>query len=227
MRVTAIVPAAGLGSRLQRGIPKPFVSVGGVPILLRTLRALDATGAVESFIVVVPPGEERRTGDLLQAMSSSVHVIPGGRERQESVFLGIQRAAPGVDLFLIHDGVRPFVSPDTVREAVTAAATWGAAVVAVPVVDTVKEVGEDGVVTRTLDRQTLWLAQTPQVFRAALIRRAHEDAHRAGIHGTDDAALVERLGEKVVVIPGSPRNLKITTEDDLSLAEALCRGEEG
>jgi 2-C-methyl-D-erythritol 4-phosphate cytidylyltransferase len=146
------------------------------------------------------------------------HRVPGGRRRQDSVREGLK--AGGCDWVVVHDGARPLVTPQLIEAGLAAAQETGAAVCALPAQDTVKRVDEEGRVVRTLDRRRLWLVQTPQVFRYDMLLDAHERSRQPA---TDDAALVERLGQEVRVFPGSPRNLKVTTPDDLALAEALLK----
>jgi len=225
MIVTAIVPAAGEGSRFGRAVRKQFVALDGLPILSHTLRALAASKVLAAAIVVVPPGEESfgREALSLARIDLETEVIPGGRERQDSVYNGLLRASPDTDLVLIHDGVRPFVSPGVVLATVEAAKECGAAVAAVPVTDTIKRVDADGVVIETPAREQLWAAQTPQVFRYSLLMQAHQSVRKRGILATDDAALLEHLGVRVKVVRGSYENLKITSEDDLPLAGLILR----
>ena len=225
MHVTAIVPAAGEGSRFGGSVRKQFLALNGLPILSHTLRSLAASEALAAMIVVVPPGEESEGRDAVRAAGVSVEteVVSGGQERQDSVYNGLLRAKPDTDLVLIHDGVRPFVSREAILAAIGAAKEWGAVVTAVPVTDTIKKVDTDGLVLDTPERGQLWAAQTPQVFRYSLLMQAHRVARGDGIVATDDAALMERIGVRVKVVKGSPENLKITSEEDLPLAELILR----
>jgi 2-C-methyl-D-erythritol 4-phosphate cytidylyltransferase len=225
MHVTAIIPAAGEGARFGGAVRKQFVTLNGLPILSHTLRALAASDVLAEAIVVVPPGEEPLGRDAVHSagVALKTEVVLGGRERQDSVYNGLQRARPDTDLVLIHDGVRPFVSREVVLAVVEAAVEWGAAVTAVPVTDTIKRVSNDGLVVETPSREHLWAIQTPQVFGYELLMRAHRAARHHGIVATDDAALVERLGERVKVVKGSYENLKITSEEDLPLAHLILR----
>ncbi len=223
MGVTTIVPAAGLGRRMEGEVPKQFRLLGGMPLLSRTLLNLTAPGLVDAVILVVPPGAEaqcRREVVDPYPFSPLVEIVPGGAERQESVFLGLQRATAETDLVVIHDAVRPFVSSDLLRRTLDAAREWRAAVAAIPAVETIKVV-EDGFIQATSSRDRLWIAQTPQAFQVALLREAHRRAIADGFQGTDDAVLVERLGVRVRVVLGSPENLKITTAEDLERAEQI------
>ena len=225
MIVTAIVPAAGAGVRFGGAVKKQFIALNGLPILSHTLRALASSRALASIIVVVPPGEELRGREALElaGIDLETEVVPGGQARQDSVYIGLQRAKAETDLVLIHDGVRPFVSREVVLATVEAAKEWGAAIAAVPVIDTIKRVDTDGFVVETLQRGQLWSVQTPQVFRYALLMQAHRAIREPGVVATDDAALVERIGGMVKVVRGSYENIKITSEEDLPLAGLILR----
>lgn len=225
MIVTAIVPAAGAGTRFGGAVKKQFLALTGLPILSHTVRALATSQALAAMIIVVPPGEESRGREALELaeIDLETEVVPGGQARQDSVYIGLQRAKAQTDLVLIHDGVRPFVSREVILATIDAAKEWGAAVAAVPVIDTTKRVGPDGFVRETLQRGQLWSVQTPQVFRYALLMQAHQARAGQGIVATDDAALVERMGGIVKVVRGSYENLKITSEEDLPVAELILR----
>jgi 2-C-methyl-D-erythritol 4-phosphate cytidylyltransferase len=229
MHITAIVPAAGEGIRFGGAVRKQFVALGGLPILSHTLRALAAPKVLAAVIVVVPPGEESfgREAVRLAGIDLNAEVVPGGRERQDSVYNGLLRAKPDTEFVLIHDGVRPFVSPEVVLATINAAKECGAAVAAVPVTDTIKRVDADGFVLDTPERGQLWAAQTPQVFRYALLMQAHQSVRKCGIVATDDAALLEHFGVRVKVVRGSHGNIKITTEDDLAAADLILRRLDG
>lgn len=225
MHVTAIVPAAGGGTRMAGALPKQYLPLAGIPLLARTLQALRASGRVQSLILVVPPGQEARCRtEILEPFGLHADaVVPGGADRQASVFAGLSRIPEGTDLVLVHDGARPFITTEVIQAAVSAAAAVGAAAVAVPVTDTIKVAGPDGSVKETPERGRLWAAQTPQVFRPALLREAHRQALQDGFRSTDDSALVERLGHPVRLVPGSPENVKITTTADLALADHILQ----
>ncbi len=224
MHVTAIVPAAGGGTRFSAPVPKQYLPLLGVPILARTLQALLASGVDRLILVVAPQHEARCRAEILTPYGLAVDaVVPGGADRQASVFAGLREAGEAGDIVLVHDGARPLVTSDIIRAAAAAALAAGAAVVAVPVTDTIKVAGPDQLVRETPLRGRLWAAQTPQAFRIGLFREAHERALRDGYRGTDDSVLVERLGHPVQLVPGSPENLKITTPADLALAEQILR----
>jgi len=221
--VTAIIAAAGSGQRMGKGINKVFIPLLGKPVLIRSIQAFDACPQVDNLVVVVAPGEEELAEKTLAEgqMTKKWVVVTGGSERQYSVAKAIKAVPDSAGLIIIHDGARPLVEPKVIGEAVVAAGIHGAAVVAVPVKDTVKTVNSDGFIADTLDRSLLWSMQTPQVFAADLLRRAYAAAEEVGYLSTDDAALVERLGVRVKVIQGSYRNIKITTPEDLVIAEAF------
>jgi 2-C-methyl-D-erythritol 4-phosphate cytidylyltransferase len=155
------------------------------------------------------------------ALKKVSRVLPGGEERQDSVYRGLQALRGKADWVMIHDGVRPFVSPELIRQVLSEARRWKAVVAALPAGETVKEGSPENEVVRTVERNRLWMVQTPQAFEYPLVWRAHEEARREGFRGTDDASLVERLGIPVKILQGSRLNFKITTPEDLVLAEAL------
>lgn len=215
----AVVPAGGLGLRMGGRVPKQFLAMGAAPVLVRTLRALARSPALAGLVVVVPAARVAATRRLLarHRVPRVLAVVPGGRERQESVWLGLQAVPAAAELILVHDAVRPFVSAALVARVLAAARRTGAATCGLPVRETVKRVRQSAV-EATLDRDGLWLVQTPQAFRRGLLWEAHDKARRDGRLGTDDAVLVEWLGAPVRMVPGLPENLKITTPDDLRTA---------
>lgn len=215
----AIVVAAGRGERLGASSGKAFVPLLGVPMVLHTLRAVEACSLIDGIVVVVPAERIGAMHDLARSagLSRIREIVPGGLERQDSVLEGLARIGdPGV--VVIHDGARPLVRPSVLAEVTTAAAETGAASAGVPVRETVKAV-EGGEATGTVPRETLWIAHTPQAFRTTLLKEAHRRAREDGFRGQDDAVLVERLGHRVRMVEDSPTNLKITVPEDLRLAE--------
>lgn len=201
-------------------MPKAFVRLGGDPLVVHALRALLAVQSIDEAIVVVPPGLEIDAEQLLAdggPYRLPARVVAGGAERQHSVRRGID-AVRRAELVAIHDAARPFVTPAVIAAAIATARLHAAAIVAIPATDTVKVVDAERRITSTPPRGQTWLAQTPQVFRTDLIRAAHAHAGDDA-SATDDAMLVERLGHRVVVVPGEPGNRKITTADDLRWAE--------
>jgi 2-C-methyl-D-erythritol 4-phosphate cytidylyltransferase len=222
--VAALIPAGGSGTRLGGRTPKQFLGLAGVPILARTVRAFARHPRIGLVVVAVPAALVERASRLLGAHAprGRVVVVPGGAERQDSVARALAAAPAHTEIVVVHDAVRPFVTRGVVDAVLAAARDTGAAICALPIADTVKRV-RDGLVESTVDRSALWAVQTPQAFRAGLLREAHDKARRDGVLGTDDAALVERLGHAVRVVRGSTANVKITTPEDLRRARALFR----
>ncbi len=223
--VAVLVPAGGIGARLGRRTPKQFLRLRADTILATTLRHFTSHPAVRAIVVAAPAGHVVRARAVLgrrRLVGPTVEVVAGGATRQESVWRALQAAPPDVDVVLVHDAVRPFISRGLVDAVVAAAAAHGAAICALPIAETVKRVRDD-VVETTLERAGLWAVQTPQGFHPALLREAHEKARRDGVTGTDDAMLVERLGHAVHVVPGLAGNVKITTPDDLRRARERRR----
>jgi 2-C-methyl-D-erythritol 4-phosphate cytidylyltransferase len=218
--VAVLVPAGGIGTRMGGRTPKQFLRVGRAPILAMALRHFAGHPAVVAIVVAAPAAHVARTRALVAARRRpTVSVVAGGGTRQESVWCALQAAPAEAEIVVVHDAVRPFISRGLIDAVVAAAADGGAAICALPIAETVKRV-RDGVVEATVERAGLWAVQTPQAFRAALLREAHEKGWRDGITGTDDAMLVERLGHPVRVVPGLAANVKITTPDDLRRARA-------
>ena len=212
--VAVLIPAGGVGARLGRRTPKQFLRVGREAILEATVRHFRRHPRVAAIVVAAPAAHVARARRLL---GRGVVVVAGGATRQESVRRALEAAPPGVGIALVHDAVRPFITRALVDAVLSAARSEGAAVCALPVAETVKRV-RDGLVEATVERADLWAVQTPQAFRAEVLREAHDKARRDGVAGTDDAMLVERLGHRVRVVPGLPGNVKITTADDLRRA---------
>ena len=218
--VAVLIPAGGIGARMGGRTPKQFLRVGGATILATTLRHFAGHPAVAAVVVAAPAAHVARTRALVGGRRRpAVSVVTGGATRQESVWCALQAAPADAEIVVIHDAVRPFISRGLIDAVVAAAADGGAAICALPIAETVKRV-RDGVVEATLDRAGLWAVQTPQAFRAPLLREAHEKARRDGVVGTDDAMLIERLGQPVRVVPGLAGNVKITTPEDLRRARA-------
>ena len=223
MKVSAIIPAAGLGIRMGSNVPKQFLLLDGKPILHHTLSVLDQCSIVDEIVLVVSEKEIAKAQREIQNSHPKVtKVIAGGKERQDSVGNGLQSLDSETDIVVIHDGVRPFVSPDLIRETVEAAQDFGAAITAIPVSDTIKKVSEEGLVEHTVDRGRLWRVQTPQTFQVFLLKEAFKKAQSDNFYGTDESSLIEYLGRKVKVVPGSEFNIKITRSEDLILGETIA-----
>ncbi len=222
----AIIAAGGRGERLGGERPKQFLSLGGKPIIIHTLHRFERSTMIGEVVVVLPPADVANFISLSTKynLRKLARVVPGGQTRSESVYKGLQTlrfATTGV--VAVHDGVRPFVTPEEIDRTVGAAAESGAAILMAPAIDTIKEVA-DGYVVHTLPRESLRHALTPQCFRYDIIRRAYEDAiHTNSAETTDDSALVERMGIAITAIDGDPRNIKITRPQDLMLAELLIK----
>jgi len=224
MSSLAILVAAGRGERLGDLRPKAFVELAGQALVLRSARAFDEAPSVSGIVAVVPEAEVGVARSLLAPVRKLVAVVPGGERRQDSVLEGLRQAPDGFDgVVLVHDAARPLVEVSLVEAVARAAAEVGAALPVLPLTDTVKRV-RDGLVVATLDREELGAAQTPQGFRLALLVEAYEAAFRDGVTVTDEAMAVERLGAPVRAVPGSPRNRKITTPEDLAWAEGVLAG---
>lgn len=223
-RSVALVPAAGRGLRMGGHVPKQFLLLGGQPILVHSLRILQASPFIHEIILAVPQAERQYCLDQIVAtgeFGKVTKIVPGGERRQDSVRHALAEVSEDTEIVLVHDAVRPFLTEDMVRKVVAAAAEQGAAIIALPMRDTVKYVGVGGVIERTVDRRPLWLAQTPQAFRRSWLEEGHRKAHLDGIHATDDAHLVELIGKPVVVIEGSGENIKVTKPEDLVIGEAI------
>lgn len=221
MKVSAVITGAGRGLRMG-GVAKQFMDLAGRPVIAHTLAQFQSCALVDEIVVVTPPPDiERVLRDVVEryGFSRVSHVVGGGATRQESVYNGIMATSPDADVVLVHDAVRPLVTVEMIQNVTMAAFEHGAAVPGVPVKDTIKMVDEEGFAAATPPRERLVAAQTPQAFRRDVIVRAHEAARRDGFLGTDDAALVERLGGRVAVVPGAETNIKLTTPEDVAVVE--------
>jgi 2-C-methyl-D-erythritol 4-phosphate cytidylyltransferase len=229
MQVFAILPAAGLGTRMAGPQPKQFLALDGVPILIHSLRAFAAVARVkEIYVAVRKPELERVQAQVAEyGFQSRVHVVEGGDTRQESVVHALNALpAEADDIVLVHDAVRPLIDTATIERTIDAVAEHGAAIVGMPAVDTIKQVertAHGAIITATIPREFIVQAQTPQGFRYGLLRKAMSDAVEDGFVGTDEASVIERAGLPVAVVPGSQVNLKITQSGDLELAEFYLR----
>jgi 2-C-methyl-D-erythritol 4-phosphate cytidylyltransferase len=225
MHVFVILPAAGLGTRMAGPQPKQFLALDGVPILIHSLRAFASAPRVTAIYVAVRKTEMERVQVQVAeyGFADRVHVVEGGNIRQESVSHALAAlAAEPDDIVLVHDAVRPLIDTATIERTIDAVVEHGAAIVGLPAVDTIKQVertAHGALITSTIPREFVVLAQTPQGFRYGLLRKAFAEAQEDGFVGTDEASLVERAGLPVAVVPGSDFNLKITRPGDLELAE--------
>jgi 2-C-methyl-D-erythritol 4-phosphate cytidylyltransferase len=241
MKVVVIIPAAGLGTRMspasdakskKPAASKQFFKIGGTPILIHTLRKFAASPEVAEIYVALRVNEilgfrARLQADKDLSQKKKIELVKGGEHRQQSVANAIGAVSAALDdIVLVHDAVRPFVTAEIIHDVITAARKYGAAIAGIPAMDTIKEVqrtAEGAVITATLPRERVVMAQTPQGFRYSVLKKAFDEATADGFLGTDEASLVERSGHEVVVVMGSPRNIKITTPADMELAEFFLK----
>ncbi len=218
--VGVLIVAAGVGRRVGGGVLKQYREIGGVPMLLRALRPFVSHPKVRHVVVALPATHAAAPPEWLAALAGeALSFVAGGVERHSSVQKALAALDPACTVVLVHDAARPFVERATIDAVIAAARAGTGAVAAVPLGDTLKEAGRDGLIRRTVPRDELWRAQTPQGFPRDMLQRAHAAAG-PGADATDDAMLVEGLGEPVRVVPDSPANFKVTTAEDLALAEA-------
>jgi 2-C-methyl-D-erythritol 4-phosphate cytidylyltransferase len=223
MKTIALITAAGKGQRMQSPTPKQYLSLGGKPVLAQTLQVFEDCSAIDGIYIIVPQDQMLMVQkDIVEKyhFKKVLKLVRGGKMRQYSVWNGLNAISAGCSIVVVHDGVRPLISPQLIAQSIEAAQKSGAAVVAVLARDTVKRAAA-GKKIQTLPREEIWLAQTPQTFQFPLLMKAYQKAHQDDILGTDDAFLVERLGHPVTLIIGDHSNIKITTPEDLVLAEAL------
>ncbi|WP_449622224.1 2-C-methyl-D-erythritol 4-phosphate cytidylyltransferase [Robertmurraya sp. Marseille-Q9965] len=227
MAYEVIIPAAGQGKRMGAGKNKLLLELNDVPVFIHTLRVFEQDPQCEGMILAISPEDEESFRKLLERynIQKVSRLVYGGKERQHSVYNGLMAASTD-DVILVHDGARPFIDVKFIHELVEVAKDHGAAVVAVPVKDTIKRVHQNEVV-ETVDRSSLWAIQTPQAFRISILKEAHKRAQEADFLGTDEASLVERLPYPVKIVEGSYDNIKLTTKEDLYFAEAILRKTKG
>jgi len=221
MKVGAIIPAAGRGKRIGALVPKQFLEIQGKPLLHHTLTVFASCKLIDYVVLVMPRTDVDEMGeDWLNKYEIVREVVVGGEQRQDSVYNGFNSLEKGTDIVVVHDGVRPFTTPQMITATVEAAQQHGAAITAIPVSDTVKQAA-DGFVKQTVSRDGLWRVQTPQAFQYGLLQQAFKKAKKDSYYGTDEGSLVEYLGERVKIVPGSELNIKITRKEDLVLGESL------
>ena len=233
-KIVAILPAAGLGTRMGAGAPKQFLELDGVPILILTLRRIAACPLVTSIIVATRGDEIERLKKLIakEKFTQPVIVVKGGDSRQDSVGHALEKVSADTDLILVHDAVRPFVTVDQITRVIEEARRCKAAILGIPAMDTVKEVKraslpEDvALITATVPRERVVLAQTPQVFDAKLLKEAFAQATAEGVNASDEAGLIEKIGHDVHVVLGAERNIKITKPSDMDLARFYLQSEQ-
>lgn len=222
--VSAIIVAAGKGARMKGTMRKQYLDLAGRPVLAHSIMAFDSCSLVEEIFLVVPKEDvEYCRSKILSLLDleNQIKFVHGGAKRQDSVYNGLQAIDKNTKTVVVHDGVRPFIHPEALKECILGAKKYGACILGIPASDTLKRVGKSDIIETTLPRENIWLAQTPQAFQYDLILKAHETALREGYIGTDDASLVERLGEDVKIITGGIFNIKITKREDIAVAKAM------
>lgn len=225
-KVTALIPAAGMGRRMGKAVAKQFLPLGDKPMLAHTLLAFQRASEIDEIIPILSKEDmESCLRDVIEQyhITKVRTLVVGGKERQDSVMNGLQKLEKDAAVVLVHDGVRPFVTAAMIKESVDLAKKGDCIAVGVPLKDTVKVVDDKQLVRQTLERSRLWAIQTPQAFPVKILKQAYERSYREKMYGTDDATLVERTGGKVRVIMGSYENIKITTPEDLILAEEILK----
>lgn len=224
MTTHAVIVSAGKGKRMNRTVPKQYLPLQGIPVLGHTLLAFDQCPEVDKIILVVPRNDVSFCREQLLSglkLDKPISVIAGGERRQDSALNGILAIDDTDGIVIIHDGVRPLIHIKLISQCIKEADIHGACILGIPLQDTLKCVDQHGRIQKTLLRENMWLAQTPQAFKYKLIHAAHEAGQKEGFEATDDASLLERIGIPVHVITGSKHNLKITTQEDFNLADAI------
>jgi 2-C-methyl-D-erythritol 4-phosphate cytidylyltransferase len=217
----AVIVAAGRGARMNSAVSKQYLKLRGKPVLAYALEALHRVPDIAEMVVVAGADELPAAEEIVRTYGFGrvSRIVPGGRERQDSVYRGLLALPEDTEWVIVHDGVRPFVTAEKIVQCLERAKETGAAVLAVPVKDTIKQVDSGGKIANTPDRRSLWAVQTPQAFRLPVLKQAHEQAAKASYRATDDAMLLERMGVAVHVVEGDYSNIKITTPDDFAWAE--------
>lgn len=229
MSAKAIIPAAGSGKRIGSDIPKQYISLAGLPVLIHTLIKFQRSELIDEIILVVGKGEVKWVKDCIladQDLKKVSSVVEGGVQRQDSVACGLKQVWDNIDdndIVVIHDAVRPFVDQKKIDDCIWEAKKTGACVLGIQIKETLKTIDEGGIILTTVPYQGVWIAQTPQAFRASLLKKAYINSKDEGFYGTDEASLVERLPYPIKVIPGSYWNIKITYPEDLELAEQILQ----
>ena len=212
--------------RMKSDIRKQYIELSGIPVLARTLKTFNDSPDISRILLVVPQEDfDFVTKNILSCIkiAKEIRLVPGGKLRQDSVYNGLLEIRNENSIVAIHDGVRPFITHHDISRCIDAAGKFGAGILGVPALDTLKQVTEESFILKTISREAIRLAQTPQAFQFKLIRAAHEAAKQNGFQGTDDASLVEAIGQSVKMVPGNKYNIKITTPEDLKFAEVLLK----
>jgi 2-C-methyl-D-erythritol 4-phosphate cytidylyltransferase len=227
VKYQVVIPAAGQGKRMKYGKNKQFIELKGKPVIIHTLSVFEFDQYCEKIILVANENELDVLKELVSfyKLSKVSAIIPGGLERQHSVYEGL-KSIEDEGIVLVHDGARPFITVEIIHQLVKTAEKQGAAIAAVPLKDTIKKASENKV-SETIDRSSLWAVQTPQAFDLPLIIEAHKQAEKSGYIGTDDASLVEQMGKSIFIVDGSYENIKLTTPDDLMFANAILEKRKG
>ena len=223
MKVTALIPSAGLGKRMGVERPKQFLSINGLPVLVYTLKVFEASPEIDEVNLIIHKGEEDYCQKMIEEykLKKVLRIVFGGKTRQESVYNGLKEVNSETGIVVVHDAVRPFVTGDLIKKSIRTARYSDGAVVAIPAKDTPKYVSGNGIIEKTVNRSNPWLAQTPQTFKLEIIKEGYHRAYLDNFLGTDDASLVERLGYKIKIVEGSYANIKITTPEDIDLAQRM------
>lgn len=224
-RIGIVIPAAGQGKRMGAACNKLFLTLAGRPILVHTLALFEASSQVEEIVVVASQGDLTSIQALIQEyqFKKVSQVTLGGKERQESVYAGVKALNPAIQRVAVHDGARPLLTLEELNRFFTESEEYSAAIMAIPLKDTIKRVDEKGLVLETPPRESLRAVQTPQIFERELLETAHRQCAAEGFLGTDDASLIERLRKPVQILDGTLENIKITTPEDLWLAESILK----
>jgi len=220
---SAIIVAAGVGARMTSDTPKQYFLLNGRPILYYTIKNFVKAKLVSEIVLVI--SKEFMDSELLHACiplgnSSPIKIVAGGKKRQDSVYNGLKSIDEICNIVVVHDGVRPFIDPEKIDETIKMCSEYDGVVVATPAIDTLKEVN-NSLIVKTLNRASIWQIQTPQTFRREVLEHAFQKAYKDDFIGTDEASLVERLGMQIGVLIGNHKNIKITTQEDISIAEVL------
>lgn len=226
MKSSAIITAAGFGHRMGGGKKKQFLLLGGVPLIIHTLERFQSSSLITEIILLIPEDDIAYCKKKVISnynFTKLKKIIPGGEKRQDSVFNGLQEASKEMEMIVVHDGVRPFLTKNILETAITEAKKKGAAVVAIPVKDTLKKISGQRILSERVSRDSLWRIQTPQVFKKEILIHAFKKAREDNFYGTDESTLVARSGVPVYVVGGSELNIKITTPEDMVLGESIFR----
>jgi len=226
MKIVALIAAAGKGKRMNARISKPFIPIFGKPILAYTIEKFEKCKLIDKIYLIVSREEKElcsRNIIIKYNFSKVQELVDGGETRQDSIYNGLKAIDSVTDIVVIHDGARPLIEETIIWDSIEKAQKYGAAITAIPIKDTVKKCGKDFFINKTLNREEIWRAQTPQTFKYGLILAAYNQAYKYKYLATDDAAIVERYGHKVKLIIGSEENIKITTPFDIIVAENFLK----